>query len=57
MEFLTGSDGSIIPDPETTDEQLAKTESAMSLFRANADRINISNKEPRLRGELVAILS
>lgn len=41
MEFLAGLNGPIIPDPETaaTGEQLARTQSAMDFFRANAERI------------------
>ena len=41
VEFITGPDGPIIPDPESaaTDEHLASTESAMDLFRANAERV------------------
>ena len=41
MEFLAGRSGPIIPDPETvaTDKHLASTESAMDLFRANAERV------------------
>ncbi len=41
MEFLAGSDGPIIPDPETaaTEEHKLRTEAAMTLFRGNADRV------------------
>ncbi len=40
MEFLVCSSGAIIPDPEAaSSEQLAKTQAAMGLFRANADRV------------------
>jgi len=41
MEFLAGQSGPIIPSPETaaTDEYIASTETAMELFRENADRV------------------
>jgi len=41
MEFLSGSDGPIIPDPSEslTKEQLEKTQAAMDLFKGNAERM------------------
>lgn len=41
MEFLSGSEGPIIPDPDqpVDAERLARTEAAMNIFRGNAERI------------------
>lgn len=41
MEFSVGRDGPIVPEPEhaATPEQLARTQTAMDLFQANAERI------------------
>jgi hypothetical protein len=41
MEFLSGSDGPIIPDPSKspTNEQLERTQVAMDFFRGNAERM------------------
>ncbi|HSX00589.1 MAG TPA: hypothetical protein VLH38_06160 [Patescibacteria group bacterium] len=41
MEFIAGQNGPIIPGPDktVTNEQFVRTQTAMELFRANAERI------------------
>lgn len=41
MEFLAGSSGAIVPNPNelASDERIARTQSATDFFRANAERI------------------
>lgn len=41
MEFLVGPSGQVVLDPEksATDEQIARSQSAMDFFQANAERI------------------